>query len=205
MYRYPYAVGLTIVITAISLLLIPTAGVACITTPPAYLESYSEDPPPDDVPPPAKPNLVVDVINRGERGNSSCDDIGSIHLVVAEPQDHVAYEFELVDGASPGTKTLWSLPVFSRVASDGAHVITYTWIDGDTDKQEEFDFTADVVAVDKWGRRSDSSQRLHVRHPGRSDAVCSIVRAGSSSSFPLPVALLFAIALPLHFLFREST
>ncbi len=50
-----------------------------------------------------------------------------------------------------------------------------SWDDEATDEQEAIDVTFEITAVDRWGQRSESSDSVHVTHPGSEGPVCSIV------------------------------
>jgi hypothetical protein len=72
------------------------------------------------------------------------------------------------------------------VVVGGTTGLTLGWVDGDDDRQEPFDFTLEVVAVDAAGNRS-APMRVRVADGGRG---CSLLpRGGGGGS-----ALAFMVA-----------
>lgn len=133
-----------------------------------------------DVIPPSAPQAEVSRITRGKgpvpHGEglvsvSSCDDIGFIVLSFSRlPQDdratasEIGYLFEFAAGDPPPGFTLPEAPL--RILAD-AREFTLHWSDGATDEQEPLDFAITIVAVDRAGNRSEPSNLVWIRDPGR--------------------------------------
>jgi hypothetical protein len=106
----------------------------------------------------AKPRLGR--ITRGQAGHgcsgtgTSCDDIGSINVVVAAtddatPAEKIGFRLSVVDGSPPHGLQLPAGAI--RGYDDG---IWLRWVDGMSDEQEPFLFMLQVVAIDLAGNES---------------------------------------------------
>lgn len=154
------------------LLLTAVSSLACSRLPPV---EHPIDADSADVVAPAAPVVGIARIYRGSEGTdflddctavvSSCADGGGVVLAVsasddATPADALGWRVELSGDLPDG---LVELPIAVRADDDGE--VSLAWVDGQTDDQEAFSFTARVYAVDAAGNESAPTDVL-VEDPG---------------------------------------
>lgn len=177
------------------------AADACTLMGHSILEPLEEEPPEQTGPPP-KPVVSVASITRGTSGHgdggcgghtyhSSCDEFGNIVFETEEADQELGYEFQITDGRTPDGFGFPSGPVQPR--GPNVDVTYFHWTDERTDDQESFDFEVVVVAVDRWGRRSEPSKPVRVWHTGSSESACSTVSSASPWSSLTPIGLLLVV------------
>ena len=117
------------------------------------------------------------------RSSTSCDDMGSfqVHFTLAtdadSPPNRVGYRIELVAGRAPGyslAEYLGRVLVPNSYFDDpeGRGTLFFHWDDGDTDDQEDVDFTITLTPVDIDGNEGPVSDPIRIRDGG-SDG-CSV-------------------------------
>ena len=111
----------------------------------------------DDNEPPAATVVSEVRVDRGkgplvENGRvvqrNSCEDIGSISIYMDTPDQDVGYVLTLVDGVLPGGLRLPEAP---RSLARHAPILTLSWIDGASDRQDAFGFALRITSVDRAG------------------------------------------------------
>ncbi len=157
----------------------------------------------DTTPPPA-PVVRLQQIKRGQgpqdgpgctSSASSCDDLGMVTIsAVATDEDTpptlIGYRMELLSGRLPAGLML---PGDSRPPSppnqSGEGALLLHWLDGATDKQESFDFTLSVRAIDLAGNASPPTMLRVSDDPSG----CSLAGARQSSPSMLMLALAIVV------------
>ncbi|QDG49705.1 hypothetical protein FIV42_02805 [Persicimonas caeni] len=185
-------------------LTIPASATACSFPPPNEF-AVEDGPAPNDVALPKKPELSVDLIKRGRAPEgshaTSCDDIGQLILRVEPVEPSVGYELKVLGGEMP-QPNFWMPDYLVEFDADGTFLVT--WIDGNDDAQEAFDFTVVATPVDRWGRRGPSSDPLHITHAGRSGAACSVAPGSLTGSPQAPLSLAVVVSLAAGLLVRRK-
>jgi len=107
---------------------------------------------------------------------TSCDDIGTIHLMVSSIDDRTAapdigYRLSIASGSPPSGLDLPTTDVRAN-SSDG---LVLHWIDGATDDQESVDFELRISSVDRAGNVSATDTVVRVQSKG--DGGCGVARA----------------------------
>jgi hypothetical protein len=150
-----------------------------------------------DVQAPKLTGLAVTTIKRGKgsenagcsSSGTSCDDLGWVAILPAVTDDHtpaseLGYALSLVEGKLPEGLELplqrFKLPVPGKE-------IRLSWLDGQTDDQEPFDFVLAVVVIDLAGNES-APLGVHVTNGGNDG--CSVARLRTSTAAGTAFALL---------------
>lgn len=103
----------------------------------------------------------------GAWSSTSCDDIGTIAMILKPPTDDrtaadkLGYEVRIVAGQAPNG----IVRLEPRLARDGR--LFLRWVDGAHDNQEPIDFSIVIVAVDAAGRRGAPSAAIRIHDPRR--------------------------------------
>jgi hypothetical protein len=111
-----------------------------------------------DSTPPGEPTLALETIKRGKGAEgcgtavSSCDDLGWIAVRASATDDQtpaasLGYRVELASGSLPSGLTLPA----DAVRGDEGGLLSFGWIDGNSDDQESLSFSLAVRAVDLAG------------------------------------------------------
>ncbi len=124
---------------------------------------------------------------KGGWSASSCDDLGTISIVLTDPIDEdvedVGYRIEKVDGDLP---TDLDLPDDLWIGPE----LFFVWIDGAEDDQDAFDFTLEITPIDRAGNEGEPIEvRLEDDGVPAESASCSSV-PGTPAWWCLPLALL---------------
>lgn len=149
-----------------------------------------------DSAPPGVPTVSVESIRRGKgpessgcsQSASSCDDVGSIDLLVSATDDQtsadsIGYRIELASGTLPSGLTLPS----GAVRAIGGRLFLI-WLDGNTDQQEALSFSLSIRAVDLAGNVGQPAT-IQISDPG-SGSGCTVAARGLSIGWPTAVAIL---------------
>ncbi len=100
------------------------------------------------------------------RGYTSCDDVGSIALSFAaawddrspaadsDIQQGVGYGVRVTGGSLPDGLLIDAEPMAAFI-DEGVASLGFVWGDDPTDRQEAFDFTLEIVAIDLAGNEGD--------------------------------------------------
>jgi hypothetical protein len=157
-----------------------------------------------DSTPPGVPTVSVESIHRGKgpessgcsQSASSCDDIGTVSLLVSATDDQtsaesIGYRIELASGTLPSGLTLPS----DAVRAIGGRLFLI-WQDGNTDQQEALSFSLSIRAVDLAGNVGQPAT-IQISDPG-SGSGCTVAARGLTLGWPTAIAILAGA-----FLFRR--
>ena len=146
-----------------------------------------------DVTAPGKPTVGAVTLKRG-RGpsqvgcrlsGSSCDDVGSIGVVVSATDDRtpasaIGYRVTVSRGKAP--RDLYPSGIDVRASGDQ---LWFHWLDGASDDQESLDFDLEVRAVDLAGNVSADFATVAIR---QDTGGCSVARGSRRAGGGLGVA-----------------
>lgn len=174
-------------------LALSTPAFACsFVGPQDYLTEAS-----DDQTEPSHPEIGEVSIGRGRapRGflltaSSSCDDIGSINIPLMSaddvtPSENLGWRVE-TDGDLPDGLVVPEGPMFYFSPNE----ISWVWLDDATHKQEPFDFTATIFAIDEAGNESEPTL-IDLVDRGRGNG-CSTAPGGTTGFLAIVAAFLLA-------------
>jgi hypothetical protein len=148
----------------------------------------------NDTNPPSAPMVSLGKISRGKGPEtngvgctqtvSSCDDLGSIQLMVTATDDQtqpsqMGYMITLLGGNLPAGLLLPPTAVRARI--DGS--LNLGWIDGASDDQESLSFTLEVRAVDLAGNTSPATS-VPIHQTGSGDG-CSLLASRTLSHWSI--------------------
>jgi hypothetical protein len=155
-----------------------------------------------DSTPPGAPTVAVESIRRGKgpegsgcsQSASSCDDLGSIALLVSatddqSPPEKTGYRIEIASGTLPSGLTLPGTDV--RGMGDGR--LFFGWNDGNTDAQEPLSFSLMIRAVDLAGNVGQPAT-IQITDPGAGSG-CTLAARGLTTSWPTTSAVLLGAFL----------
>jgi MYXO-CTERM domain-containing protein len=158
-----------LVALALGALAVQPARACDVGPPPAHVldpEAQGNDHVAPALPPPSLFKINRGHGNDGCSSYDSCEGMAAVVISVsatddATPAQEVGYRLTLVDGALPQDMRLPDSPI--RTIEAG-HLWLY-WGDGDSDDQEAFSFTLQIVAIDLAGNES-APQTLEVADSG---------------------------------------
>jgi hypothetical protein len=155
-----------------------------------------------DSTPPGVPTVSVESIHRGKgpqgsgcsQSASSCDDIGTVSLLVSATDDqssaeNIGYRIELASGTLPSGLTLPS----GAVRALGGGSLVMVWIDGNTDQQEALSFSLTIRAVDLAGNVGQPAT-IQISDPG-SGSGCTVAGHGLTLGWPSTAAIILGVFL----------
>jgi hypothetical protein len=172
----------------------PARACSLMSNPPHTLDAQAQA---SDSTPPGVPAVTVESITRGKgpvssgcgQSASSCDDLGTVTLLVSATDDqtsaeNIGYRIELASGTLPSGLTLPS----GAVRAVGGGRLFLVWSDGNTDNQEALSFSLAIRAVDLAGNQGQPAT-IQISSPG-SGSGCSVAARGLSSVWPTTIAIL---------------
>jgi hypothetical protein len=122
---------------------------------------------------------------------TSCDDVGSIQLLLNEPatddqtsEENMGYQVDVVDGTLPGGLSLPATPVR---ALNGT--LFFHWLDDDTDAQEIVAFSVTLTPIDEAGNAGSPSDPIRIFDPGSAEGCAVAEKSSSFDAAPLLAAL----------------
>jgi hypothetical protein len=177
-------------IAALSVAFRAAPALACSFEGPAQYELDAQEQQLDTTAP-AAPTAVVATVREGEGeervgcgqfASDSCADLGWLQVEFAPPgddrtaSDDLGYIVEIEGDVPDG---------LAQVVPDddafefSAYPMSFVWIDEDPDRDEPYDFTVRLYAVDRGGNVSEGSPPFRVRSEGESG--CAMVAADVAS------------------------
>lgn len=154
-------------VIAAAILLCDTSD-ACSIQAPDFVQLVPRDARPGEIGP-GMPEIRVEGVMRGDAHEPrySCSDIGIVSLSVADAAEtaELSYELVVVEGRHE-SEIVPTRPLRPRAGENRRRYFVFSWLDGDTHRQEPLDLHVRVTALSASGVRGGSSV-VRILDPGR--------------------------------------